>query len=180
MIHFAFTAIYLLFCFLVVYGAICDMTTYVIPNRISYGLLALFVVFAGLVWLNSPSMPHIGFYIDPIFFNIAYGLVVFVFFVVFWKLRWVGGGDVKFVTAISFFMGLDDVLYFVILLSVSAVVMLAILKFILAKNPAFMAGNYPALLKKMLSKFENKAIPYGLPAAISAMIVMPDVMAKIY
>ena len=44
----------------------------------------------------------------------------------------------------------------------------------------FQERYYPALLKKMLSKFENKAIPYGLPAAISAMIVMPDVMAKIY
>ena len=180
MIHFAFTIIYLVFCFLVIYGAFCDMTTFAIPNRISYGLVALFVVFGWLVWFTTPQLPHLGFYLHPILLNIIYGFVVFVFFVVFWKINWVGGGDVKFVSAISLFMGLEDVLLYVVLFSIFSVVLLAILKFILANNPGFMVGNYPAFLKKMLAKFENKAIPYGLPTAMSALVVMPDVMARLY
>ena len=180
MIHFAFTIIYLIFCFLVIYGAISDMTTFTIPNRISYGLVALFAVFGWLVWFTTPQLPHLGFYLPPILLNIIYGFVVFVFFVVFWKINWVGGGDVKFVSAISLFMGLEDVLLYVVLFSIFSVVLLAILKFILANNPGFMVGNYPAFLKKMLAKFENKAIPYGLPTAMSALVVMPDVMARLY
>ena len=101
MIHFAITAILFLFCLAVIYGAICDVRTYTIPNRVSYGLVGLFAVFALLVWLNTPDLYHMGFYIPPILLNVAYGFAVFIFFLVFWKWGWVGGGDVKFVSAVS-------------------------------------------------------------------------------
>ena len=178
MIHFAFGIIYFLFSFTVIYGALCDVKTYTIPNSVSYGLISLFVVYAVLVWFKTPTMPHLQFYITPILFNIAYGLVVFMFFLVFWKLGWVGGGDVKFISAISLFMGLEDVLAFVILLSIISIVLLAILKFIIFWNPYFHGGKLPQFVKTMLAKIEQKAIPYGLPAAIAALIVLPDVMSK--
>ena len=178
MIQFALTFTYFLFCLAVIYGAICDVRTYSIPNRVSYGLVGLFVVFATLVWLNTPYMPHIGFHVPPILFNVIYGFVVFIFFTVFWKLRWVGGGDVKFVSAISLFMGLEHVLYFVILMSLLSVAFLMALKIALFWNPYFQGGKWPEFLKQMLRKMEHNAIPYGLPAAIAALIVMPSVMAR--
>lgn len=180
MMHFALGTVYFLFCLAIIYGAICDVQTYTIPNLVSYGLMGLFVCYAGLIYFNTPTMPHLGFYITPILFNVAYGLIVFIFFVVFWKIKWVGGGDVKFISAISFFMGLQDVLIFVVLLSALSVLMLAILKFIVFWNPYFRSGNLPGFLKNMLLKLEDKAIPYGLPAAIAALIVMPDVISQHY
>jgi len=180
MIQFALTFTFFLFCLAVIYGAICDVRTYSIPNRVSYGLVGLFVVFATLVWLNTPYMPHIGFYVPPILFNVIYGFVVFIFFIVFWKLGWVGGGDVKFVSAISLFMGLEYILLFVILLSLFSLVFVLMLKFLQYWNPLILGGTWPEFVKRMLRKAEEKAIPYGLPAAISALIVMPYVMAKVY
>ena len=179
-IHLSLTATFFLFCLAVIYGAICDVRTYTIPNGVSYGLVGLFVVFATLVWLNTPFMPHIGFYVTPIVFNVAYGFAVFLFFIVFWKLGWVGGGDVKFVSAISLFMGLDHVLPFVILLSIFSLVFVMVLKFLQIMNPLFLDGKLPEFVKKMLLKAEERAIPYGLPAAMSALIMMPNVMAKVY
>jgi prepilin peptidase CpaA len=125
-------------------------------------------------------MPHIGFYVTPIVFNVAYGFAVFLFFIVFWKLGWVGGGDVKFVSAISLFMGLEHVLLFVILLSIFSLVFVMVLKFLQIMNPLFLDGKLPEFVKKMLLKAEERAIPYGLPAAMSALIMMPNVMAKVY
>ena len=180
MIHLALTFTLFVFCLAVIYGAICDVRTYTIPNRVSYGLVGLFVVYAVLVWLNTPYFPHIGFHIPPIVFNVIYGFVVFVFFIVFWKLGWVGGGDVKFVSAISLFMGLDDVLAFVILLSVISILMLFILKALPVISVILWNGRLPLFINNMISKLEQRAIPYGLPAAIAALIVIPVVFAKIY
>ena len=179
-IHLALMVTLFLFCLAVIYGAICDVRTYTIPNGVSYGLVGLFAVFAALVWLNTPYMPHMGFYVPPIVFNVAYGLAVFIFFLVFWKLRWVGGGDVKFVSAISLFMGLDNVLLFVILLSLIALAFVLVLKTLQILSPLFWDNRLPEFVRRMLLKADQKAIPYGLPAAIAALIVIPNVIAKVY
>ena len=170
------------FCLVVVYGALCDIRTYTIPNRVSYGLLGLFVLFAIQVWLHPkeiyfPELHKDNFHIPPIAFNIFYGLVVFAFFLYFRTLGWVGGGDVKFITAISFFMGLDDVLAFVVLMSVITILMVFILKAIPVINARL--GNFPlpAFLEKMIAKIHERQIPYRVPAAMAALAVIPDVMA---
>ena len=180
MIHFAITAILFLFCLAVIYGAICDVRTYTIPNRVSYGLIGLFAVFALLVWLNTPELYHMGFYIPPILFNVAYGFAVFIFFLVFWKWGWVGGGDVKFVSAVSLFMGVEDVVIFVILMSIIAIAMVAVLKALPVLSPFLWKKGMPPFLRNMVLKVEQRAIPYGLPAAMAALIVIPDVMSRVY
>ena len=179
-IHLALTATLFLFCLAVIYGAICDVRTYTIPNGVSYGLVGLFVVFGTLVWLNTPFMPRMGFYVTPIVFNVAYGLAVFLFFIVFWKLGWVGGGDVKFVSAISLFMGLEHILPFVILLSLISVAIVVVLKCLQILSPLLWDDRLPEFIRGMLLKADQKAIPYGLPAAISALILMPNIIAKLY
>ncbi len=185
MFHGALTITLFLFCLAVVYGAACDVQTYTIPNRVSYGLIGLFVIFAFLVWLNPheiyfPQLHKDEFHLPPIAFNVLYGLAVFAFFFVFWRIGWVGGGDVKFVSAISFFMGLDDVLPFVILMSVISLLMVFILKSIPMINARL--GNFvlPAFLTKMIEKIHRRQIPYGLPAAMAALALIPDVISRVY
>ena len=177
--HQLLLAIFFLFCLAVIYGAICDMRSFTIPNRVSYGLVGLFLAFAPFVWFASPDIFHMGFYITPVVWNVIGGLVVFIFFTVFWKLGWVGGGDVKFVAAISLFMGLDYILPFVILMAVLSVVMVAAIKLLYIWNPYFQGANYPRFFKRLLLQAEKNAIPYGLPAAISALVFMPAVMARL-
>jgi prepilin peptidase CpaA len=184
-LHFALSLSLFLFCMAVIYGAICDVRTYTIPNGISYGLILLFIVFAILVSLNPKEIyfaelhPN-SFHIPPIAYNFFYGLVVFVFFVFFWRLGWVGGGDVKFISAISLFMGLDDVLAFVVLLSVIALAMVFVLKSIPVISVRMGIKSLPQFLANMVAKIQQRQIPYGVPAAMAALIVIPDVFARVY
>ena len=185
LIHFALTITLFLFCLAVIYGAACDVQTFTIPNRVSYGLVGLFVVYAFLVWLNPPEIYfpqlHKGeFHITPIAMNVLYGLVVFAFFFVFWRLGWVGGGDVKFVSAISLFMGLDHVLIFVVLMSVISLLMVFILKSLPNLSLLYIKRPLPHIILNLIAKVEQRTIPYGLPAAMAALIVIPSVMSSNY
>ncbi len=185
MVHFALTFTLFLFCLAVVYGAACDVRTFTIPNRVSYGLVGLFVIYGFLVWLNTPEIyfpqMHNGeLHIPPIAINVLLGLVVFVFFIVFWKVGWVGGGDVKFVSAISLFMGLDYVLIFVILMSVISLLMVFVLKSLPDISLLYLKRPLPNIILNLISKVKQRTIPYGLPAAIAALILIPSVIAKIY
>ena len=112
------TILLMFFCFAIVYGALCDVTTYRIPNAVSYGLVGLFIPYALANFDNLPILLHVGT-----------GVLVFVMCLVFWQLRWLGGGDVKFVGAIALWMGPDKILIFVILLAVASGIFIAILKF---------------------------------------------------
>ena len=177
--HLLLLAIFFLFCLNVIYGAICDIRTFTIPNRVSYGLVGLFLLFAPFVWFNTPSVIHMGFYVTPILMNVAFGLVVFIFFTVFWKLGWVGGGDVKFVSAISLFMGIEFVTPFIVVIAVLSVIMVAAIKALQIWNPYFLNQKLPGLAKRLLMMAEQNAIPYGVPAAISALVFMPAVIARL-
>ena len=169
MLQFALSAALFMVCLLVIYGAIADVTAYTIPNWVSYGLAALFVVFAALAWDKTPVLLHVLF-----------GLLTFMICIVFWKLRWLGGGDVKFVGAISLWMGPQHILLFTILLALLSAVFVAILQFARQWNPYFQGSRWPKLVKQMIQKAEENAVPYGLPAAVAALAVMPEIFAKVY
>ncbi len=153
------TLILSIFCFAVVYGAVCDVTTYKIPNAVSYGLVGLFALYAIATWGTLPLLLHVGI-----------GALVFVMCIVFWQLRWLGGGDVKFVGALALWMGPDKILIFTILLTAASALFIAMLKFLYQWNAWFQTSALPAFIKQMLTKSAERAIPYGLPAAIAAII----------
>ncbi len=168
-VQLALTATLFVFCLAVIYGAICDVTTYTIPNRVSYGLAAFFAVFAALSWGQTPVLLHIGL-----------AVMVFIICMVFWKLRWLGGGDVKFVAAISLWMGPGQILPFVVLLALLSAAFVMVLQFVQRWNPYFQGGRFPAFFKQMMRKAEEGACPYGLPAAIAALIVVPEIIKGVY
>jgi prepilin peptidase CpaA len=159
--QFALTAILFLFCLGVIYGAICDLTTFTIPNRVSYGLVVLFVPYALIGWSHMPVVQHI-----------LLGVVVLAICMVFWKLRWVGGGDVKFLAAISLWMGPDGLLPFMLLLTGISAVFIFILRLARERNDLVQASNWPAVVKHVVQKAEKNVIPYGFPAALAALVVM--------
>ena len=127
----------------------------------SYGLALLFLVYAALNWADLLFVLHLGI-----------GLLVFIICLVFWKLRWMGGGDVKFVAAISLWMGPQRILLFMIFLSLLCVVLVGLLKFARTWNPYFQGSGWPGWIKHMVQKAEENAVPYGLPAGIAALATM--------
>jgi prepilin peptidase CpaA len=163
------TMVLLLFCLGVIYGAISDVTSYTIPNWVPYGLAGLFAVFAALTWGSL-----------PLFLHVALGLFVFALCIVFWKFGWLGGGDVKFVGAIALWMGPRYILAFVLLLALLSAGFVMLLRFARQWNPYFQGGQWPGFIKQMVQKAEENACPYGLPAAVSALIVAPGLFADVY
>ena len=123
-------AVLFVFCLAVIHGAITDMTTYTIPNWVSYSLVPLFAVYAALRWAQTPVLLHV-----------ALGFAVFVICIVFWKLRWLGGGDVKFVGAISLWMGPHKILAFMLLLALGSAVVVSFLRVARDWNPYFQGGK---------------------------------------
>ena len=167
-LHFAVTAVLFLFCVAVIYGAISDVTTYTIPNWVSYGIAMLFFVFAALTWARTPILVDLGF-----------GLLTFVICVVFWRLKWLGGGDVKFVSAVALWMGPEQILLFTVLLAGLSAIFVAILQYAKQWNAYIQQSGFtPGFIKQMVQKAEEHACPYGLPAAIAALVVVPDIVAR--
>ncbi len=150
-----------LFCLGVIHGAIRDITTFTIPNYVSYGLAALFVPFAVLGLDQTAAWLHVGL-----------GLVVLLICLVFWKLKWLGGGDVKFLAAVSLWMGPQGILLFLVLLTAISACLVLLLRFARERNSIVQASGWPAVVKQMVQKAEENAIPYGLPTAIAALAVM--------
>lgn len=164
----------LAFAFLVIYGALSDLSTFRIPNWISYGLVLLFIL-QSFVMLVATRLDTAG--PSPwqsIVVNLGIGFVVLLTTVIFWARGHIGGGDVKYLTATSLFMGADGIIQFMVLLSALALVMALFLK--LSKNWGFLvnAGSLPAFVKRIYTKLEVNQLPYGFPIGIAALAMIPQ------
>jgi prepilin peptidase CpaA len=83
-----------------------------------------------------------------------------------------GGGDVKFVAAISLWMGPGRILVFMILLSLLSAAFVTLLRLARTWNPYFQGSRWPGWVRQMVQKAEENAVPYGLPAAIAALTAL--------
>jgi prepilin peptidase CpaA len=175
MLNLALSIVPFLFSLLVLYGALSDLSTFRIPNWVSYGLIGLFAVYSFLTWLNTPFMPSLEFRLPPVVPYLIIGLFVFVVSTIFWKLRLIGGGDVKYLTATSLWMGPGLFLIFVVLLTGLALVMVAILKFLRFWNPIFLASRMPDFFKRLLEKVGRNELPYGFPIGLAALAMIPSI-----
>ena len=179
MLSLATTVILFAFCLMVIYGALSDLSAFKIPNWVSYGLVALFALHEFVVWLNTPYMPSLEFRLPHWTVNAIISLIVFVVCTIFWKLRFIGGGDVKFLTATSLWMGVQYFVIFMVLLTGLALLFVAILKFMNIWGPFFQGSRLPNFLKRALQKAEVNELPYGLPIGIAALILIPGMMSQV-
>lgn len=79
----------------VAYAALCDVTSYTIPNRVSLALVALFAVWAPMSGLGLSGL---GWHAA------AFAVVLFGAFGLF-AAGWIGGGDAKLAAALSLWVG---------------------------------------------------------------------------
>jgi len=170
----------LLFAFLVVFGALSDLSTFKIPNWVSYGLALLFVLYALLTWIATPALPRLepGFSLPPIAINFAIGFFVLIVAIIFWQRGFIGGGDAKYLAATSLWMGPVGSVQFMVLLSGLALIMALILK--ASANWGFLvhAGRLPGFIKRLYAKIEDNQLPYGFPIGIAALIMIPEIFAR--
>jgi prepilin peptidase CpaA len=165
------------FAFLVLFGALSDLSSFRIPNWVSYGLVLLFFVQSFLVWLATPYTPSLSFRVPLFAINLGIGLVVLAIAIIFWRRGYIGGGDAKYLAATSLWMGPIGVVQFMVVLSALALAMALILK--LSANWGFLvhAGRLPAFVKRLYAKLEDNQLPYGFPIGLAALIMIPQIFA---
>ncbi len=162
-----------IFAFLVLYGALSDLSSFRIPNWVPYALILLFAVQTLLLWLDTPFLPSLEFRLPAYAYNIIVALVVFVFCAVFWKLGFIGGGDVKYLTATSLWMGPALALPFIILLTAIALAFALVLKFLANWGFLIHGMRLPEFAKRLFSKIAVNQFPYGFPIGVAALLLLP-------
>ena len=163
------------FAFLVIFGALSDLSTFRIPNWVSYGLVLLFCIHAFLLWLTEPYMPTMSFRVPAFAYNFAIGFAVLVVSIIFWRRGYIGGGDAKYLAATSLWMGPVGVVQFMVILSGLALFMALILKISASWGFLVHAGGLPAFVKRLYAKFEDNQLPYGFPIGVAALIMIPEI-----
>lgn len=178
MLELALLTVPFLFAFLVVFGALSDLSTFKIPNWISYGLVALFIVQSLLVWLGTPYMPSLTFRLPPVAINFLVGFVVLVVAIIFWMRGWIGGGDAKYLAATALWMGPLGAVNFMVLLSALALAMAFLLKLSARWGFLVEAGGLPTFVKRLYAKIDENKLPYGFPIGIAALLMIPEIFHR--
>jgi len=160
-------ALQLTFLICVCFAIITDFKTLLIPNWISLALLAAFVPFAALHVPLEAVAGHL----------LAMG-VVLVLSISFFVAGWMGGGDVKFMSALALWMGPDHVAPFTVLM--------ALLGAALAIGLMGMARIGPLLGPRLLDRAIPKRLtelaasrqcPYGVAIGVAGLILSFAVFA---
>jgi prepilin peptidase CpaA len=138
-----------------------DLLTMTIPNRVSLALVAAFVAAApltGMPWPQFFSHLFAGF--------AALGLGILMF-----ARGWIGGGDAKLLAAAVLWLGFENVVQYVFLVSaLGGVLAAAILAYRGLVPPLWVAKQHWA----MRLHDRKTGIPYGIALAAAALWLYPS------
>lgn len=146
---------------LLVLAAGWDLASFTIPNFLTAGLLALFLVFALAV----------GFNLSTIGWHLLAGSVALALGIALFALGYVGGGDAKLFAATVLWLGFRDLMAYALVASVIggclAIALIALRRFPL---PEFL------LRYSWIAKLHDtrSGIPYGVALAAGAFIILPS------
>lgn len=159
------SSVLIVFPFLMVYAAVNDLLTMLIPNRITLALVAGFAVIAasfGFGW--SEVAWHAG----------AGALVLAVTFTLF-ALGHIGGGDAKLAAGTALWIGFDHLLdYLTVAALAGGVLTLAILALRSRPLPMFV-GPFLVRMPFLMHLHDTRTgVPYGIALAFAAVLVLPE------
>ncbi|PKQ05721.1 MAG: peptidase [Alphaproteobacteria bacterium HGW-Alphaproteobacteria-11] len=143
-----------------IFGAIWDLTTMTIPNRLTIALVAAFVLLAPLAGL---SLQQIGMHVAAGFAMLLVGMALFGF-------GWIGGGDAKFVAGAALWIGLTELLPYLLIASLLGGALTLVLL-------AFRRLPLPELMHRRawIARLHDRGagVPYGVALAVAGLIVFP-------
>jgi len=145
---------------LVIVGALSDVTTMTIPNRISLALIVLFFPVAFLAGMDFMSVvSHVGV-----------GLVGLVIGMVMFALRWIGGGDAKMTAAAAMWLGVSGAPHFLLWIGVTGGLFAVFLLQARALGQPY-AARAPRWVGRLLQPKGD--IPYGVAICAGALMAFP-------
>jgi len=148
------------FVFCLCFAIISDFTKLLIPNWIPLVLVGAFALFA-LIYLDlDGALKHLMF--AALVFALGFG---------FFAAGWVGGGDVKLMTATTLWMGPEAVFNFVFLMAILggglALLLLAIKRYSNVYR-AWAPRNW--LIGRLADLAERGYCPYGVAIGIAGLV----------
>lgn len=146
---------------LLVLAGLNDFFSLRIPNWLTAALAAAFLPVALIFGHHVEWLSHLGA-----------GLVVFAVAAILFALRVMGGGDVKLLAAVAVWMGLRQLLPFLVL-TVMIGGGFALLLLLLRGPMARLA--FLAVLRRLPAFAESKVrLPYGIPIAAAGILMAPS------
>lgn len=153
-------ALLILFPFMMAFAASSDLFTMTIPNTLSVGLVAGFVVVAGLSGVGGGA----------ILMHVAAGFLVLLVAFAMFAMGWIGGGDAKLAAASSLWLGFDLLPDYLLISAVAGgLLTVGLLGMRQLPLPAFAAG-WPWLGRL---HDHRTGIPYGIALAGAALALYP-------
>lgn len=136
-----------------------DLLTMTIPNRVSIAIAATFLAAAIVVGLPA----------EQILWHVGAGALMLAVGILFFAAGWLGGGDAKLLAAAALWIGFNDLVAYLALVSVlGGVLALAILGFRRLPVAAFPCPDWVLRLHG-----RGTGIPYGLAIAGGALWIYP-------
>lgn len=142
----------------IIFAAVSDATTLTIPNWISLVLLGLFPLVAVASGMSPAAA---GLHLAIGFAALLAGMALFAF-------NLIGGGDAKFLAAVSLYVGLPTLVTFLTTVVVAGGVLAMVLMF--ARRLAAVGISMDWFLKFTRG---GSVIPYGIAIAFGALAVLP-------
>jgi prepilin peptidase CpaA len=156
----------LVYVFCLCYAIVSDFRRLIIPNWAPVALASAFVVFAAT---------HLGW--RAFLAHLAVAAVVFVLATAFFVARWMGGGDVKLLTAVTLWMGPEHGALFTLLMAALGAVLATGL--ILIRHYGEFVGPSIwelAFFKRLAELARAGECPYGVAIGIAALLTRPTVL----
>jgi prepilin peptidase CpaA len=149
----------LVFPFAMAYAAAFDLLTMRIPNGVSLGIAAAFLVLA----------PIAGMPVQEMLMHLLVGTAVLIAGMILFGLRYVGGGDAKLLASGALWMGYDQLLPYLAYVTIFGGA-LALLLLAYRHTPADVLP-----LPTWAARLHNpgEGMPYGLAIAAGALVVYP-------
>lgn len=150
------------FVLIVLAAAASDVISYRIPNSLVLALAAVFIIWAGFhaaqaAWLN----------------HFAAALLCLVAGFVLYQFRQIGAGDVKLLTAVALWAGLNGLVALLLFMSLSGLLILPLIliaRWLVATAQARNAWKPQWTVPRVLTKREG--VPYGVAIALGAVVTM--------
>ena len=147
---------------LVIIAGLTDLISFTIPNRVSLGLLAVFV--PATLLLGQP-LPAIGV-------SVAVGAVALIVGMGMFAAGWVGGGDAKLFAVVSLWLGLPALPMFLLVTALAGGGLAVLL---LNARSAWVRPHLsgaPAWLDRLTTPGAD--VPYGVAIAAGALAAFPQ------
>jgi len=159
------------FTFFLILAAVLDVWKFIIPNFVSIGIFVLFFVATLLVPFQTHWLSHLG----TAGATFVVGLIVY-------RFRLLGAGDVKLITAVSLWSGVENISFFLLYTALAGGALslgLVLLRYVIlavqyqSSHPGF--ASIPRILRY------GESVPYGLAVAVggfSVMLQLPHLLLR--